>query len=110
MAQDGTDELANLKTMRDVFDYCQRKKLHSVAQGMIELPPPLRLRQIIADAILSDNQQFVHQYRSRMGEPDYLHAIRNLLKKHYNVDVPEGSILAASGQVLEILFKKKKIL
>jgi len=92
-----TDELANLKSMRDVFDYCQRKKLHSVAQGMIELPPPLRLRQIVAEALLDENLQHIHQYRSRFGEPDYLESIRKLLKKHYNVEAPQGSILAASG-------------
>jgi len=91
------DEVLKLKTMRDVFDYCQRNNLQSVAQGMIELPPPLRLRQITAEACLAEDGQHVHQYRSRFGEPEYLASIRKLLKRHYNVDAPEGSILAASG-------------
>ncbi|ELR25549.1 aminotransferase, class I/II superfamily protein [Acanthamoeba castellanii str. Neff] len=93
------DDLSTLRTMRDVFDYCQRKGLYSVAQGMIELPPPRALREIVAADVLKDEapSSDIHQYRSRMGERDYLNALRTLLKDHYATDVPEGSILATSG-------------
>jgi len=93
------DDLSTLRTMRDVFDYCQRKGLYSVAQGMIELPPPRALREIVAADVLKDEAPAsdIHQYRSRMGERDYLNALRTLLKDHYATDVPEGSILATSG-------------
>jgi aspartate/methionine/tyrosine aminotransferase len=93
------EDLSHLRTMRDVFDYCQRKGIYSVAQGMIELPPPRVLRQVVADHVLLDETpgSAVHQYRSRMGEPDYLEAIRRLLKNHYGTEVPEGSLLATAG-------------
>jgi aspartate/methionine/tyrosine aminotransferase len=97
MATTQQDELANLRTMRDVFDYCQSKNLFSVAQGMIELPPPRLLREIVARSILDESHQELHQYRARFGETDYLAAIRNLLQKHYGVEVPQGAILATSG-------------
>lgn len=92
-----SDDLSKLKTMRDVFDYCQRNNLHSVAQGMIELAPPRKLRELCAEGLLNEPDAAFHQYRSRFGEPEYLASIRDLLKKHYNVDAPEGSILATSG-------------
>eukprot|EP01087_Luapelamoeba_hula_P013666 TRINITY_DN390_c0_g1_i1.p1 TRINITY_DN390_c0_g1~~TRINITY_DN390_c0_g1_i1.p1 ORF type:complete len:390 (+),score=64.40 TRINITY_DN390_c0_g1_i1:118-1287(+) len=91
------DDLSQLKTMRDVFDYCQRNNLHSVAQGMIELPPPRKLRQICAEGLLNESETDFHQYRARFGEPEYLEAIRTLLKRHYKVDAPEGSVLGVSG-------------
>jgi aspartate/methionine/tyrosine aminotransferase len=99
MATTSGDDLSSLRTMRDVFDYCQRKGLYSVAQGMIELPPPHTLRAVAAADLLKDDAPFsdIHQYRSRMGQPEYLNSLRTLLKKHYNTDVPEGSILATSG-------------
>ncbi len=97
MANQSNNDLAKLKTMRDVFDYCQRNNLYSVAQGMIELPPPRVLREIVARSVLNEESQDLHQYRSRMGEKDYLQALRNLLAKHYGVNLPEGAILATSG-------------
>jgi len=90
-------DLSKLKTMRDVFDYCQKNNLYSVAQGMIEMPPPLVLRQLVAAAVLDEDKQDVHQYRSRMGEKDYLDSLRALMHKHYGVDLPEGSVLGTSG-------------
>lgn len=86
--------------MRDVFDYCTKNKLHSVAQGMIELPPPRKLREIVSAAILDDSQQHINQYRNRFGEPPYLQAIQRLLEKHYATKVPLGAILATSGYLL----------
>jgi aminotransferase len=66
---------------------------------MIELPPPRVLREVVAANVLKDEAPHsdLHQYRSRMGERDYLAALRSLLKRHYGADVPEGSILATSG-------------
>ena len=55
------DELSSLETMRDVFDYCKKNNLLSVAQGMIEVPPPLILRQLVAESILDQNSQHFHQ-------------------------------------------------
>ena len=92
-----SSDLANLKTMRDVFDYCQRNNLYSVAQGMIELAPPRQLRQLCAEGLLNEEEGHFHQYRARFGEPEYVNALRDLLKRHYNVDAPEGSVLGVSG-------------
>eukprot|EP01089_Gocevia_fonbrunei_P021277 TRINITY_DN81_c0_g1_i1.p1 TRINITY_DN81_c0_g1~~TRINITY_DN81_c0_g1_i1.p1 ORF type:complete len:386 (-),score=67.54 TRINITY_DN81_c0_g1_i1:17-1174(-) len=92
-----SDELSKIQTMRDVFDYCTKNKLHSVAQGMIELPPPRKLREIVSAAILDDTQQHINQYRNRYGEPPYLQAIQTLLEKHYNTKAPLTSILATAG-------------
>jgi len=83
--------------MRDVFDYCQKRNLYSVAQGMIELPPPLQLRKLCTEAMLAEDQQHFSQYRARFGEADYLESIRRFVAKLYGVQLPEGSILAISG-------------
>lgn len=90
-------DVKKIKTMRDVFDYCQKRNLYSVAQGMIELPPPLALRRICADALVAPDSQAIHQYRARFGEADYINSLRNFIQKHYGVQLPEGSILATSG-------------
>ena len=50
-----SDELADLKTMRDINDYCVRKGIPSLAQGMIELPPPLLLRQIASKMVMEED-------------------------------------------------------
>src|SRR5438045_116443 len=94
-AEDG--EVAKIRTMRDVFDYCQKRNLYSVAQGMIELPPPLQLRKLCTEAMLAEDQQHFSQYRARFGEADYLESIRRFVAKLYGVQLPEGSILAISG-------------
>lgn len=89
-------ELAKIRTMRDVFDYCNKYGLCSVAQGMIELPPPATLRKIIAEEFLKDSH-LIHQYGARIGAKPYLDALRPFLKSLYGIDVPAESIMAASG-------------
>jgi hypothetical protein len=42
-------------TMRDINDHCVANGLPSLAQGMIELPPPLKLRQLAAEFALKDD-------------------------------------------------------
>jgi len=96
-AENGEIDLSKLKTMRDVFDYCTKNKLHSVAQGMIELPPPTKLREISSKALLDPKQFNIHQYRNRFGEPVFVNAIQTLLKKHYHVDVTTDCILTNAG-------------
>lgn len=44
--------LTDLKTMRDINDYCVQRGIPSLAQGMIELPPPERLRKITAETVM----------------------------------------------------------
>ena len=48
-------ELEDLKTMRDINDYCVQRGIPSLAQGMIELPPPLALRKITAETAMQEN-------------------------------------------------------
>lgn len=57
------DDFKNIKTMRDINDYCIRKGIPSLAQGMIELPPPQTLRQITAEAVMQDNIHTVIQIK-----------------------------------------------
>lgn len=87
-------ELDNLKTMRDINDYCVAKGIPSLAQGMIELPPPLKLRQFAAEEGLSDP---IHTYRARMGETCYLDAIKSFLQRDYNTTVETNNILTTQG-------------
>eukprot|EP00741_Cyanophora_paradoxa_P001910 tig00000523_g1850.t1 len=81
-------------TMRDIFDYCNKLGIPSLAQGMIELPPPLPLRKLAAEVALSEK---VHTYRNRFGSPEYREAIRKLLSRHYHCNVPVEAILATQG-------------
>jgi hypothetical protein len=60
---------ANFKTMRDINDYCERVGVPSLAQGMIELPPPQRLRQIASEVALTDN---VHTVGLLLSFPSFL--------------------------------------
>jgi len=46
---------SNFRTMRDINDFCEKRKIPSLAQGMIELPPPLSLRKLASEAVLTDN-------------------------------------------------------
>jgi len=69
--------------------------VHNLAQGMIELPPPLKLREIAARICI--NGQEIHQYRNRFGEDEYRIALQSLLKKYYHTEVPKEAILATSG-------------
>jgi len=82
-------------TMRDIFDFCVRNRLHNLAQGMIELPPPLKLREIAARICVEGAE--VHQYRNRFGEDQYRFALQKLLKNYFHIDVPKEAILATSG-------------
>jgi len=81
-------------TMRDIFDFCTKFNLHNLAQGMIELSPPKKMRERVANLCLTD--ETVHQYRNRMGEEEYRVAIKNFLARHYNINVPLESVLATS--------------
>jgi len=82
-------------TMRDIFDFCKKNNIHSLAQGMIELPPPIKLRERAANICLSGSE--IHQYRNRFGEDEYRDALVQLLEKRYNTKVPKEAILATSG-------------
>eukprot|EP00457_Paulinella_chromatophora_P010663 gb/GEZN01010774.1/.p1 GENE.gb/GEZN01010774.1/~~gb/GEZN01010774.1/.p1 ORF type:complete len:392 (-),score=53.95 gb/GEZN01010774.1/:4-1179(-) len=82
-------------SMRDIFDLCTKHKLFSLAQGMIELPPPIKLRQLAASEAMSED---IHTYRKRIGEPVYLRAISRLLNEHYKTpNIPEEAIMATQG-------------
>ena len=87
-------ELPEKPSMRDVFDFCKRHDILALAQGMIELPPPRKLREAAATLMASDEG---HQYRSRRGEPEYLNAIQEILKTQYATNVPQEALLATSG-------------
>jgi len=80
--------------MRDIFDYCTALGIPSLAQGMIELPPPVSLRKRAAETSMDPS---VHTYRNRLGEVTYRESIRYLLKERYNTDVPLEAILATQG-------------
>jgi len=82
-------------TMRDIFDFCMKHKLHNLAQGMIELNPPEKLRNISARVCIEGNE--VHQYRNRFGEPDYRESIVELLSKKFGCNVPKDAVLATAG-------------
>ena len=91
-------ELENMTSMRDINDYCVSKGLFTLAQGMIEIPPSKPLRQAAADVMMSED---LHCYRARLGEPEYLQAVSNLLTAE-GVVAPEGKtvqdcVLATQG-------------
>lgn len=88
--------MEKIATMRDVFDFCNKYNLCSVAQGMIELPPPRKLREIVAEDSLKDSHE-IHQYGARIGAKCYLEALTRFLKKHNDADVPVEAILATCG-------------
>src|SRR5687767_4267140 len=81
--EEALKKLPENATMRDIFDFCTKHNLHNLAQGkiifcgvhfqgMIELPPPLKLRQIAADICLNDAN--IHQYRNRSSCFSHLYA------------------------------------
>eukprot|EP00928_Gymnodinium_smaydae_P048944 TRINITY_DN32795_c0_g1_i1.p2 TRINITY_DN32795_c0_g1~~TRINITY_DN32795_c0_g1_i1.p2 ORF type:complete len:393 (+),score=123.32 TRINITY_DN32795_c0_g1_i1:2-1180(+) len=86
--------LSGAANMRDIFDLCQKHGLPSLAQGMIEFPPPEKLRELAAQEVMNP---MVHTYRNRMGEPSYREAISKMVKQVYNEDVPKESVLAVAG-------------
>eukprot|EP00297_Palpitomonas_bilix_P007364 CAMPEP_0113909934 /NCGR_PEP_ID=MMETSP0780_2-20120614/27182_1 /TAXON_ID=652834 /ORGANISM="Palpitomonas bilix" /LENGTH=392 /DNA_ID=CAMNT_0000905907 /DNA_START=86 /DNA_END=1264 /DNA_ORIENTATION=- /assembly_acc=CAM_ASM_000599 len=81
--------------MRDIFDYCKKHNIHSLAQGMIELPPPELLREILS-VIVSGTT--VHQYRARQGEEVYRDAIASHLNSEWGAKaVTAANIMATQG-------------
>jgi aspartate/methionine/tyrosine aminotransferase len=61
---------------------------------MIELPPPLKLREIAGRLLAADEG---HTYRTRRGEPEYVSALQTMLAKVYRTVVPQEAVLATSG-------------
>lgn len=81
--------------MRDIFDYCKKKNLKSVAQGMVELPPPEKLRQKIAEWAVKPQ---VHTYRNRWGEEDFRAAVVSHLGRRESLGfLRSDNILASCG-------------
>ncbi|KAL0477188.1 aspartate aminotransferase [Acrasis kona] len=91
-----TEQLPANASMRDIFDFCTRKGIPSVAQGMIELPPPVGLRKLASELTLRDD---VHTYRNRFGTEEYLDGLVNLCKSHYGFHeaFTKDNILATHG-------------
>lgn len=89
-----SSELPPNPSMRDVFDFCSRHGIEALAQGMIELPPPVKLRQI-ASALLAGEEG--HTYRTRTGEPAFLDAVKALLASQHHTVVSRQNLLATSG-------------
>jgi aspartate/methionine/tyrosine aminotransferase len=61
---------------------------------MIELPPPVKLREIAGRLLASDEG---HTYRTRRGEPEYIAALHAMLATVYRTAVPQEALLATSG-------------
>lgn len=80
--------------MRDVFDICQKHGLPSLAQGMIEFPPPMKLRKIASEHVLRDD---CHTYRTRMGESDFKESIAQLVDTVYGEKIRPENVLAVAG-------------
>lgn len=80
--------------MRDIFDLCQKHGLISLAQGMIEFPPPEKLRNIAAKQV---QQTGVHTYRTRMGEEDFKKSISKLVAEVYGEKIAPDNVLATAG-------------
>lgn len=87
-------QLKDGSNMRDIFDLCQKHGLPSLAQGMIEFPPPERLREIAAKTVM---QTGVHTYRTRMGEEDFRAATAGMVKRVYGESVKPENVLAVAG-------------
>jgi aspartate/methionine/tyrosine aminotransferase len=80
--------------MRDIFDLCQKHGLPSLAQGMIEFPPPKKLREIASQTVLRDE---VHTYRTRMGENDFRSSIADFVGKVYGEKIAAENVLGVAG-------------
>lgn len=87
-------QLKDGSNMRDIFDLCQKHGLPSLAQGMIEFPPPEKLRSIAAKKVMETG---VHTYRTRMGEEDYKASIVGLVRRFYDETVEPENVLAVAG-------------
>eukprot|EP01100_Stratorugosa_tubuloviscum_P013327 TRINITY_DN661_c0_g2_i1.p1 TRINITY_DN661_c0_g2~~TRINITY_DN661_c0_g2_i1.p1 ORF type:complete len:388 (-),score=185.92 TRINITY_DN661_c0_g2_i1:119-1282(-) len=81
-------------TMRDINDYCVKKGIPSLAQGMIELAPPALLRNLTSETI---NREDIHRYRTRFGEDCYREALSYMINRFYNVNIPKDAIIATAG-------------
>jgi len=67
-----------------------------LAQGMIELEPPLKLRQRTANTCL--NGGVVHQYRNRFGEIDFRDSVVKMLQRHWKIaNISRENVLATCG-------------
>eukprot|EP01091_Cochliopodium_minus_P002263 TRINITY_DN12129_c1_g1_i1.p1 TRINITY_DN12129_c1_g1~~TRINITY_DN12129_c1_g1_i1.p1 ORF type:complete len:400 (-),score=99.87 TRINITY_DN12129_c1_g1_i1:166-1344(-) len=94
--EDAVKQIPTTATMRDIFDFCQKWNLENLAQGMIELSPPEKLRKITSDLILEDSD--VHSYRNRMGENEYRESLLKISKVHYGIqNLTIDNIFATSG-------------
>lgn len=91
MAAISVPESAN---MRDIFDICKQHGIPSLAQGMIEFPPPQKLREIAAKTVMDPS---VHTYRNRMGEGEYREALAGMVHKVYGEDVTPDCVLGVAG-------------
>jgi aspartate/methionine/tyrosine aminotransferase len=80
-------------TMRDIFDFCQEKKLPSVAQGMIEVDPPKKLLSLAGQYLHMAGEESIHMYRSRTGESEFLEGVVHMLIHYYHF--PENLISTA---------------
>jgi len=81
--------------MRDIFDICCQHGLPSLAQGMIEFPPPEVLRKAAAETVMRPD---VHTYRTRMGENEFREAITGLVSEVYGEkNVTKDNVLAVAG-------------
>lgn len=80
--------------MRDVHDWCVKNGVASLAQGMIELPPPETLLRLAANLMGGSAN---HTYRVRRGEPEYVAGLVNLLGSVYDTHVPPEAVMATSG-------------
>lgn len=86
--------LPPIRSMRDINDFCLANEIPSLAQGMIELPPPRRLREVAAEVALEDA---VHTYRNRFGELEYREGLSRMLKTMYSLDLSPAQILCTAG-------------
>ena len=85
-------------SMRDIFDYCQKMNLPSVAQGMIELDPPSQILDLARDSLFKGGEQSVHMYRGRLGEDEYLDGVVHMLHEHYGTPlIQKSNVLATQG-------------
>ena len=100
-------QLPPMQSMRDINDYCVANNVQTLAQGMIELPPPECLRKIVGEVAMEGP---VHTYRARMGEPEFLKAMQRVVKEN-GADVECNSLLATqgvSGGIIASLLSLKK--
>eukprot|EP01059_Diplonema_ambulator_P000846 TRINITY_DN10677_c0_g1_i1.p1 TRINITY_DN10677_c0_g1~~TRINITY_DN10677_c0_g1_i1.p1 ORF type:complete len:391 (+),score=113.56 TRINITY_DN10677_c0_g1_i1:52-1224(+) len=105
-----TSALENMKSMRDINDYCVANSIDTLAQGMIELAPPLKLRQLAGEVALKET---AHCYRARAGEPDFINAVVKVLEREGVPGNLEGAVLAThgvTGGIVAALLHFKKVL